>query len=149
MLSQTEANLAQNIAAFPSTSPLTSGTVFSFTGSIKFTIIGRVIHAIQAQATTVKLSVVCDSLASFDICSTLDLNGFPIGSLLTITGTAANAMVGTTGVGVAAPGQANAITATCIKSGTITVTYGAASTGAIEWEIQWTALNAEGNVTPA
>ena len=77
------------------------------------------------------------------ICATLDINGFAVGSVLSITGTAADAMVGVTGV-AAATLLATPIVLTCVTSGIITVTFGAASTGAIAWEILWIPLNAAG-----
>lgn len=133
-----------------STSPLTTGSLFTWAGSIGIvSITGRVSTIIEAQATTVKLSITPDALAAYDICTTKDINAFAVGSLLSITGTAADAMIGTTAVGTLAPGQASMIIATCITSGTITVTYGAASTGAIVWEILWIPLNAAGTVAAA
>lgn len=134
-----------------SASPLTTGTLFTWAGSIEIIrIIGRVSTAIQNQATTVKLSVVCDALVAVDICATKDVDNFAIGSLLQITGTAANAMNGTTAVGVTAPQiQVNPIVATCTTSGTLTVTYGAASTGAIVWECVYRPLNAAGVMAAA
>ena len=148
MISENQANLSPNIAADASPSPLANRAIFNFTGDVAFTIIGKVTTVIQGQATTVKLSVVSDALASFDICTTKDINGFLVGSLLSIDGTPGDAMIGTTGVGTAKR-QTLQVVATCITSGQITVTFGAASTGAIEWEIQWVPLNAQGNVTPA
>ena len=148
MLSQTIANLSPNKAGDASPSPLANRAIFKFTGDVAFTIIGKVTSQIQNQATTVKLSVVSDALASFDICTTKDINNFVAGTVLSIDGTPGDPMVGTTGVG-AAKGQALPVIATCITSGTITVTFGAASTGAITWEIEWIPLNAQGNVTPA
>jgi hypothetical protein len=149
MLSETEANLSPNIGSVESTSPLTTGAIFNFTGHIKFSIIGLVETVIQAQATTVKLSVVCDALAAYDICATLDINGFVAGSLLGIDGTPGDAMEGVSGVGVIAPAESALVEAECITSGQITVTFGAASTGAIKWDIKWFAQGPEGNVTPS
>jgi hypothetical protein len=148
MISENQANLSPNIAADASPSPLANRAIFNFTGDVAFTIIGKVITQIQNQATTVKLSVVSDALASFDICTTKDINNFLVGTQLSIDGTPGDPMIGTTGVGTAKR-QALQVVATCITSGQITVTFGAASTGAIEWEIQWVPLNAQGNVTPA
>jgi len=148
MLSQTIANLSPNKAGDASPSPLANRAIFKFTGDVAFTIIGKVTSQIQNQATTVKLSVVSDALASFDICTTKDINNFVAGTQLSIDGTPGDPMIGTTGVGTAKR-QALQVVATCITSGQITVTFGAASTGAIEWEIQWVPLNAQGNVTPA
>jgi hypothetical protein len=122
--------------------------MFNFTGSVSFKINGRVTTGVAVAPTTVKISVKCDALAAFDICTTLDVSGFAAGSLLTIDGTPGDAMKGTTGVGVATD-QVTPIIATCVTSGIITVTYGAASAGAITWEIEWAARNAKGNVTAA
>lgn len=132
-----------------STSALTSGTIFTYTGSIEFYIIGRVTTQIQAQATTVKLTVTPDALAAYDICATVDANAFAVGTLLSITGTAANNMVGVTAVGSLAPGQANPVYATCVTNGVISTVFGAASTGAIVWELLWRPLSAGATVTPA
>ena len=121
-----------------STTPLTTGTLFNFKGSIVINnIIGTVISAIQAQATTVVLTLVCDSLAAVTIGASKDINNFTAGSLLSITGTTAAAIISVTSVGVIGPGQASSIVATCITSGIIKVTYGAASTGSIRWDCEW------------
>lgn len=135
---------AYRYASKTSASPLTTGTLFTFTGGIEILrITGLVTTVIQAQATTVKLSITPDAQTPVDICATKDVNAFAAGSLLQITGTAANAMVGTTAVAVTAPAtQTGPITAMCVTSGTITVTYGAASTGAIRWDIVWRPLTA-------
>ncbi len=135
------------VVAATSSSPLTTGNLFTYTGSIEIlAIIGRVTTVIQAQITTCKLSVVPDALAAYDICATLDINAFDAGSVLSITGTAANAMVGTDAQGAIAPGQANPVFATCVTSGKIKVTFGAASTGAIAWELLWRPISAGATV---
>ena len=131
-----------------STSTLTTGTLFNWAGSIQIlSIIGRVTTAIQNQATTVKLGIQADALTIEDMCATLDINAFAVGTLLGITGTYADAMIGTTGVPTKPP--TTPINATCITSGIIKVTYGAGSTGAIVWELLWVPLNATGSVTAA
>jgi len=131
-----------------SASPLTTGTLFNWAGSVQIlSIIGRVTTVIQAQITTCKLGIQADALTIQDMCATLDINGFLAGSMLGITGTYADAMTGTTGVPTRAPTLP--INATCITSGIIKVTYGAASTGAIVWELLWIPLNAAGSVTAA
>ena len=141
---------AHRFATKTSSSPLTSGTLFNWYGSIEIAhIIGRVTTAIQAQATTIKLSMVADALGAYDLCTAKDANAFAVGSLISITGTAADAVVSTTGVGTLGPGQANPIVATCIVSGTLTVTYGAPSTGSIAWEVLWRPLTRAGVVIPA
>lgn len=138
------------LATKTSSSPLTTGNLFTYTGTIAIAaIIGRVSTIVQNQATNCKLSVVADALAAYDICSNLDIDSFAAGSLLSITGTAANALVGTTAVGAIAPAQTNMVIATCVASGLITVTYGAASTGAIVWEISWIPLSSGASLVAA
>ena len=111
-----------------SSSPLTTGTLFTLAGSIQLlSITGTVTTVIQSQATTVKLGIQADALTIEDVCATLDINAFAVGTLLGITGTYADAMQGTTGKPTKAP--TTPIAFTCITSGLIKVTFGAASTG--------------------
>jgi hypothetical protein len=132
-----------------STSPLTTGTIFTWAGSVQIlSIIGRVTTVIQSQATTVKLGIQADALTTADICATKDINAFLAGSLLSISGTYTDALVATTGVPTNPVSQLP-IVATCITSGIITVTYGAASSGAIVWEVLWMPLNSTGSVVAA
>ena len=132
-----------------SASALTSGTIFTWTGSIEFYVIGRITTDIQPQATTVQLTVTCDALAAYAICATVDANNMVPGTMLSITGTAANGMVATDAVGAIGPGQANPVYVTCVTSGVISTAFGAASTGAIVWELLWRPLQAASTVTPA
>lgn len=142
------ANASQpRLATAASASPLTTANLFTYTGTIEImAIVGRVTTVVQAQATTTKLSVVSDALSAYDLCTTVDLTAAAVGTLLSITGTAANAMVATAS-GVLAPTQASRIIATCTTSGVIKVTYGAASTGAISWFLQWRPISAGATVT--
>jgi hypothetical protein len=109
---------------------------------------GRITTVVQAQATTVKLTVTSDALTAYDICATVDVDAGTVGSLLSITGTAANAMLETAN-GVLAPTQASRIIATCTAAGAIKATYGAASTGAILWGMQWRPLSTGATVAAA
>jgi hypothetical protein len=129
-----------------SSSPLTTGTLFNWAGSIQIlSIIGRVTTSIEAVATTTKISITADALSAEDMCATLDINGFLAGTMLGITGTYADAMIGVTGKPTKPP--TTPINATCITSGTITATYGHDATGVIVWEILWVPLNTAGSVT--
>jgi len=132
-----------------SVTALTSGTIFTYTGTIEFYLTGRVSSTVAAAATTTQITVTADAFGAYAICATLDINGFDAGSLLTITGTAANAMVGTDVVGAIAPGQANPVVATCVTSGVISTVFGAATAGAIVWMLLWRPLSAGATVTPA
>lgn len=138
---------AWRLATATSTSALTTGTIFSYSGTIEFKIMGRVSTVIQSQATTVKLGVVADGFALYDICATVDINAFTAGSLISITGTAANGAVATTNVGSIGPFQTNSVLATCVTSGVIRATFGAASTGAIVWCMIWRPISSGAAVT--
>lgn len=136
------------LATKTSTSTLTTGTLFNWAGSVQIlSIIGRVTTQIQNQATTIKLGIQADALTLQDICATVDANNFLVGTMLGITGSYTDAMVGTTGVPTKPP--MTPVNATCVTSGIIKVTYGAASSGAIVWEILWCPLNAAGSITAA
>lgn len=131
------------------TSPLTTGNIFTFTGSIEIlAIFGRVTTVVQAQTTNIKLSVKNDALTTYDICANVDGNAAAVGTLLSITGTAANAGV-LTANGVLAPTQASRIITTCTTSGLILATYGAASTGAILYQMIWRPLSQGATVAAA
>ena len=144
--------IASHYATKTSTSHLTDGDLFTFWGTIRIvSITGRITTAVEAGANTCKLSITPDALAPYDICAATDIAGMAIGTLLSVTGTAANGLVATTAVGSIAPGQANAIVATCISSGTITVTYSATGTkdGVIVWEVYYIPLSVDGRLEAA
>lgn len=135
------------IASVTSASPLATGTLFTYAGSIEIMqIIGRVSTVIAGQATTVKLGILPDAQSLYDICATKDINAFAAGSLLTITGTAVDNMVSITARDAMAPAQANSVVASCVTSGIVKVTYGAASTGAIVWQMLWRPLSTDATV---
>ena len=127
-----------------------STTLFNYTGIVKIiSIIGIVTTIMENKAQTMKLSVVADLLAAYDLCATKDIDTFAVGSLISITGTAANAAVSTTAVGAIAPSQANAVIASCVTSGIIKVVAGAANTGAITWYVQYEPLSTGATITAA
>jgi hypothetical protein len=128
-----------------STSHLTSGDLFTFTGTIGIlSITGRVTTALEAAtAQNCKLTITPDALGATDICANKDIGttAVGVGTLLTITGTLADALVATTVVG-AAVGQASMVVATCVTDGHISVVFGTSGSldGAIVWELFWTPL---------
>lgn len=125
-------------------------TLFNYTGSVRIkAIFGVVTTIMQNKTQNMKLAVTADSLAAYDICANKDMDTFAVGSLISITGTAANAAVSTTAVGALAPFQASSVIATCITSGIIKQVSGAANTGAITWYCQWEALSPGATVTAA
>ena len=125
-------------------------TIFNYTGNVKITAIYGVVTTIMENKTqNCKLSITADSLAAVDICANKDIDTFAVGSLISITGTVANAAVSTTAVGVFGPVQDGAVIATSITSGIITTTAGAANTGAITWYVQYEPLSAGAAITAA
>lgn len=131
------------IAHARSTSPLTTGTLWTYTGGILLTgIYGVVRTAIQAQATNCKLSVKNDGLTAVDLCANADITGDAIGTLLrAVNPTVATVLQEFTN-GVATMDDVYDINraTVCTTSGIITVTFGAASTGVIDWYLAWTPL---------
>jgi hypothetical protein len=64
------------------TSPLTTGNIFTFAGTIEISgaISAGVTTVIQAQATNIKLSVVNDALAAYDLGTNVDGNAAAVGT---------------------------------------------------------------------
>ena len=125
-------------------------TLFNYTGNIRITaIFGVVTTVMQNKTQNCKLSIKPDALVAYDICANKDIDTFAVGSVITITGTAANAAISTTAVGTLAPFQASDVIATCITGGIITTTAGAANTGAITWYVQYEPLSEGATVTAA
>ncbi|MCK9569872.1 DUF4815 domain-containing protein [Candidatus Pacearchaeota archaeon] len=122
-----------------STADLTSGDLFSYTGSVGIiSIIGRITTDIEDVSVTVKLTITPDALSAKDICAVKDIQDFVAGTLLSITGTFTDALVATDGEGCAVS-QASMITATCVTSGKISTVFNpsADNSGVIVWEILW------------
>jgi hypothetical protein len=112
-------------------------TLFEYTGTIRIlAIVGRVNTVMETKTQNTKLAIVSDALSAVDICGNVDLTAAAVGTMLTITGTAANAMVASAN-GALAPGQAGNVIATCTQKGIIRQVAGAANTGAITWSVLW------------
>ena len=125
-------------------------TLFNYTGNIRIkAIFGVVTTIMETKTQNTKLSIKPDALVAYDICANKDITAFAVGSLISITGTAANAALSTTAVGTLAPFQASDVIATCITGGIITTTAGAANTGAITWYVQYEPLSEGATVTAA
>ena len=134
-----------------SSSPLTSGDIFTYTGTVGIvSITGRVTTAIQNTGTTLKLQHTPDALSAQDLCATIaEIKQFLVGTLLSITGTAADAMLGTTGVGGIVPGQAGMPVLTCVTAGKISTVFSATPTGVIVWEVLWIPLSTNASLVAA
>jgi hypothetical protein len=144
----------QRHATKTSTSHLTTGDLFTYTGKIGIvSIIGTVTTALEAAtAQNCNLYATPDALAETHLCAVKDIGttALGIGSLITITGTLADAAIATTVVGVAAA-QATMIACTCVTSGKIGVTFGTSGSkdGAIVWDITWIPLSAGATLVAA
>lgn len=131
-------------------SPLTTGGLNLFTVSggriLVKAIIGQVTTQIQAQATTVKFTSSPTTGTATDLSgATTDLTGAEVGALfgLAVAGPGAANQVQLVKSGYLVVPQTNAVV---IPIGNISVTYGAASTGAVKYDLVWTALDAGSSV---
>jgi len=116
------------------TLPATTATpYFIVTGKVRIIdIIGEVTSVVQTQACNTKLIANPTVGADVDMCGVLSITAAEVGSIFTITGTLANAMVKTvSGVGVA---QAAPL---IVSAGTINLSTAATNTGATKWTVRW------------
>lgn len=116
------------------TLPATTATpYFTVTGKVKiYNIIGEVTTVIQSQANAIKLISNPTVGNDVDLCATVESNAATVGSLFTITGTLANAMIKT--VSGAVPTQATPV---IVTAGTIDLSCAATNTGATKWTVVW------------
>ena len=125
------------VKATSDASPLTSGDIFSISGLVKvYEIIGVVTTVIQTQATTVQLKLDADTGAGLDInlsAGSADLTAKPAGSLIRWTGDFSDDLQFSADSAQEAPGFDVSANGVIMYAGDITVTYGAASTGKIDW----------------
>lgn len=112
----------------------TSSNLFTITGGriLLMTILGEVTTAIQAQATTMKLTHT-QGATTTDLCATVDMTGQPVGALYGITGAVGTAAVAGSGVP-----QNNEL---ILQAGTIKALTVASSTGAMKWTMFWIPLD--------
>ncbi|MHC4728264.1 MAG: hypothetical protein ACYS17_13670 [Planctomycetota bacterium] len=105
-------------------------------------LIGVVTTVIQTQANNTKLLVdPTEPATDTDICAVLNITGDAAGTVYTITGTFANAMVATTN-GVVA----GLATQFIVPVGTIEISCSATNTGAIDWYIRYQPLGPDSGV---
>lgn len=117
-------------AALPAT---TQSALFTVTGRIKLIDIkGVVTTVIQTQICNTKITANPTVGADVDICSNKDITAAAVGTVFSITGTLATAMVQTTsGAGVF---QAAPLT---IEAGTIDLVTAATNTGSVKWYVEY------------
>jgi hypothetical protein len=126
-----------NISAAVNTSPLTNKTLWTYTGGILVRqIVGRVSTVIETATTNCKLSAKNDALTAVDLCINADLTADAVGTVLSLPAAVGSALVETT-LGALLNLLAQPIILIPSTSGIITVTFGANSTGAIDWYLHW------------
>lgn len=111
-------------------------TLFTVTGGriIVTSILGEVTTVIQAQANAVKLKSVPTTGTSKDISGTLDINGYEVGALVSLDGTALSTTLSGTNAGGALAMKANGI---FVPIGSIKLNTAATNTGAMKWSITY------------
>ncbi|HYS41944.1 MAG TPA: hypothetical protein VEO01_40520 [Pseudonocardiaceae bacterium] len=138
-----------------------SGDIFLVTGGrvIVTSLTGVVSTIIQAQATTLSVGnkPTGGSSAVATLCATADLNAKPVGTSLAVPQAKASALIvsgadgtllwNTTSGAQGVPFENGGIA--LVPAGSIQVTTGATSTGAITWSVTWVPYDAGAVVTAA
>ena len=119
------------------TLPATTATqYFTVTGLCAITgLIGLVTTVVQTQANDAKWTATPTAGSAVDMCAALDITADEAGCLYGITGTPANAMVGTN-----AGLTTNMITKIVVNSGTLDFDCAATNTGATSWTLFYVPL---------
>lgn len=129
-------------ASLPQT---TQTAYFTITGRVIVTqLVGEVTTVIQNQANATKWISNPTVGADVDICATNDIDNDAVGTVYTLTGTLADAMVATTSGAVQA--QPNGI---LLTAGTLDLSCAASNTGATKWTIHYVPLDDNSEITIA
>jgi len=128
------------------TLPATTATpYFTVTGKVRIIdIIGEVTTVVQTQTCNAKLIANPTVGADVDMCAVKDITAAAVGTIFTITGTLANAMVQT--ASACAVAQASPLVVT---AGTIDLSTSATNTGATKWTVRYEPIDAGAMVIPA
>ena len=140
-LKQLVAGIPEIVAATPVASPLASADLWSCSGPVIVHDIWGIVTttAIQAQATTVTLSFDPDDGGSdVNLNTAVDANAAPTGQIIRCTKDVSEAALSFLDVAEATDIQAPGIILS--QAGDIKVTYGAASTGQINWFIRYSKI---------
>lgn len=122
-------------AALPQT---TAAAIFTITGGrvLLTSIVGEVTTAIQNQANNTKLTANPTTGTSVDMCAVLSTANDEVGCLYSITGTPADAMIGTNAGLV--PAMAKGL---ILPIGTIDLDCAASNTGSVKWTLTYIPLD--------
>lgn len=116
-------------SSLPGTGDLSIFTVA--TGRVILTsLVGQVTTAIQAQANAIKIKSVPTTGTAKDLSGTLDVNGFEVGALISLDGTALTTTLSGTNAGGALITRTGGI---LVPVGAIKLNTAATNTGAIQW----------------
>lgn len=141
-LKQLVAGVPEIVAATPVASPLASGDLWSCSGPVLIHDIWGIVTttAIQAQATTIQLSFDPDDGGSDVVldAGSLDATGDAVGTIYRCTRDVSEAIIASLDVCEVTDYHAPAMIIG--QAGDIKVTYGAASTGQINWFIRYTKI---------
>jgi len=146
LLKQVISTKSQIVSRTAANLPATTQTAyFTVTGRVLITnIVGEVTTVIQAQTCNIDLWSNPTVGTDVALCAVADINADAVGTLYTITGTLADAIVPTTSGAVKA--QANAI---LVTAGTIDLKTSATNTGATKWTLHYIPLDAGSTVVTA
>jgi hypothetical protein len=130
-------------AALPQTA---AAAIFNIVGGrvVVTSIVGEVTTAIQNQANNTKLTSNPTTGTSVDMCAVLSIANDEVGCLYSITGTPADAMIGTNAGLVPAMAKSQVI-----PVGTIDLDCGASNTGSVKWAITYIPYDDGAYVTAA
>lgn len=141
---ETEVQIVEKAAAnLPQT---TQSALFTITGGkILITeLVGEVTTVIETQANDTKLVSDPTTGADVDLCAALDITADAVGTIYTITGTLADAMVATTSGAV----QAQPNWVVC-AAGDIDLNCAASNTGQVKWTLHYIPLDSGVSVSAA
>lgn len=130
-------------ASLPQTA---TGGIFVVTGGrvLVTSLVGEVTTVVQNQATTLKVVATPTTGSVNDLSGTVNIQAAAVGSLIGLTGLAGDAAVLSTGGGVS-----NLRNPIAVAIGTIGITTGASSTGAIKWSLTYVPFDDGASVAAA
>lgn len=126
------------------TLPATTATAYFTiaTGRVAAFFLGEVTLVVQAQACNAKLIHNPTVGTDLDLCAVLDITGDELGTLYSITGTPADAMLG---AGMAA----RFVSPVILKPGTVDFSTSATNTGSTKWSCFWVPIDEGATVVSA
>ena len=134
----------RDTATLPQT---TAGALFTVAGGkvLITAIVGEVTTVIQTQANDTKLIANPTTGTSVDMCAVLDISADEVGCLYGITGTPADALVGTNAGLTVGMGNKGIV----VNTGTIDLSCAASNTGAIKWTVHYIPIDKNATVVAA